>query len=207
MPERYLDLPRTCNLLDGDHSSHQMNKVVPFDKLTSCDLDVDANYEGGMKGNTGDDPINRLVGGGNQGGFRYIGSPQGKTLKLCVLYSELADPDWPDELRFETGVFIYYGDNKTPGHELHDTQRRGNLILRNLFEDLHSQKRIAVPPIFIFTKGSKGRDVVFRGLAVPGAMGIPQTEDLVAIWKTRSGERFQNYRSVFTILDVPQGGG
>ena len=34
-------------------------------------------------------------------------------------------------------------------------------------------------------------------------MGIPQTEDLVAIWKSRSGERFQNYRSLFTILDVP----
>ena len=62
-------LRRTCNLLDGDHSDHQMNKVVPFDRLTSCDLDVDANYEGGMKGNTGDDPINRLVAGGNQGGF------------------------------------------------------------------------------------------------------------------------------------------
>jgi len=28
------------------------------------------------------------------------------------------------------------------------------------------------------------------------------TEDLVAIWKTTAGERFQNYRSVFTVLDV-----
>jgi hypothetical protein len=100
-----------------------MNKVIPFDKLTSCDLDVDATYEGGIRGNTGDDPINRLVGGGNQGGFRYVGSPRDRTLKLCVLYSELADPDWPDEVRVETGAFIYYGDNKRPGHELHDTQR------------------------------------------------------------------------------------
>ena len=118
-----------------------MNKVIPFEELTSCDLDVDATYEGGIKGNTGDDPINRLVGGGNQGGFRYVGSPRERTLKLCVLYSELADPDWPDELRVETGAFIYYGDNKRPGHELHDTQRSGNLILRNLFEDLHNQKQ------------------------------------------------------------------
>jgi Restriction endonuclease AspBHI N-terminal len=47
--------------------------------------------------------------------FRYVGSPRERTLKLCVLYSELADPDWPDELRVETGVFIYYGDNKRPG--------------------------------------------------------------------------------------------
>jgi hypothetical protein len=40
-------------------------------------------------------------------------------------------------------------------------------------------------------------------LAVPGAVGIPQTEDLVAIWKTKVGQRFQNYRAIFTILGVP----
>ena len=41
-----------------------------------------------------------------------------------------------------------------------------------------------------------------RGLAVPGAAGVSQTEDLVALWKTKSGQRFQNYRAVFTILDI-----
>jgi hypothetical protein len=41
-------------------------------------------------------------------------------------------------------------------------------------------------------------------LAVPGAKGIGQTEDLVAIWKTKGSQRFQNYRSIFTVLDVPQ---
>jgi hypothetical protein len=82
--------------------------------------------------------------------------------------------------------FIYYGDNKRPGHELHETQRCGNLILRNLFEALHAKNRIAIPPIFIFTKTTTGRDAVFRGLAVPGFAGIPQTEDLVAVWKARS---------------------
>jgi hypothetical protein len=66
-----------------------MNKVIPFDKLTSCDLDVDATYEGGIRGNTGDDPINRLVGGGNQGGFRYVGSPRDRTLKLSVCFYHL----------------------------------------------------------------------------------------------------------------------
>jgi len=54
------------------------------------------------------------------------------------------------------------------------------------------------------TKGEKGRDVNFRGLAAPGAIGIPQTEDLVAIWKTKTGQRFQNYRAIFTILDAPK---
>jgi hypothetical protein len=178
-----------------------MRKTFLFEDLSESDLLVDAAYAGGSKGNVADDPIDRVVGGGNQGGFRYLGSPRNNSLKLCVLYSELFDPDWPDELNPESGTFVYYGDNKKPGHELHKTPRGGNLILRSAFEDLHHGRRTSIPPFFIFTKGETGRDVVFRGLAVPGAIGIPQTEDLVAIWKTKGGQRFQNYRAIFTILD------
>jgi AspBHI-like restriction endonuclease len=46
------------------------------------------------------------------------------------------------------------------------------------------------------------RSVQFKGLAVPGYGGLSATEDLVAVWKTSRGQRFQNYRSVFTILDL-----
>src|SRR5262249_55136489 len=44
--------------------------------------------------------------------------------------------------------------------------------------------------------------VSFRGLAVPGCVGVSATDDLVAIWKTAEGQRFQNYRAYFTVLDV-----
>jgi hypothetical protein len=179
-------------------------KTIPFAHLETADLQVDAMYEGGNQGNAGDDPISRLIGVGNQGGFRYIGSPIRNDVKICVLYSELTDPDWPDALYPETGLFIYYGDNKRPGHELHDTRPKGNLVLRNAFFDLHTGQRNKVPPFLILTKAGRGRDVVFRGLAVPGARGIGQSDDLVAVWKTTEGERFQNYRAVFTVLDVPR---
>jgi hypothetical protein len=43
---------------------------------------------------------------------------------------------------------------------------------------------------------------VFRGLAVPGASDVTPADDLVAVWRTTSGERFQNYRAIFTILDT-----
>jgi hypothetical protein len=43
--------------------------------------------------------------------------------------------------------------------------------------------------------------MIFRGLAVPGSPQHGPREDLVAIWKTFNGERFQNYRAIFTILD------
>jgi len=47
------------------------------------------------------------------------------------------------------------------------------------------------------------RSIQFKGLAVPGFRGLPATSDLVAVWKTSEGQRFQNYRATFTILDVP----
>jgi hypothetical protein len=46
-----------------------------------------------------------------------------------------------------------------------------------------------------------GRDVVFRGLAAPGAEALMPMDDLVAVWKTKEGSRFQNYRAVLTLLD------
>ena len=141
---------------------------------------------------------------GNQGGFRYSGSPRSGT-KLVVLYTSGADPDWPDSLDRETGRFTYFGDNKTPGRELHDTQRGGNRLLKRAFDWLHGvpSHRELVPPFFIFGRGSAGRDVKFLGLAAPGAREITPRDDLVAIWKTIGDKRFQNYRAIFTVLNTP----
>lgn len=173
-----------------------------FDELEKADLIIDALYKGGSRNKAGDDPICKVIGGGNQGGFRYEGTPK-TTVRFCVLYSRLSDPDWPDSLDVENGLFTFFGDNKKPGHGIHETKRQGNIILKQTFDNLHLGRRDSVPPFFVFTKGAQGRDVVFRGLAVPGGKSISQTEDLIAIWKTKSGHRFDNYRAIFTILDVP----
>lgn len=176
------------------------SKIFKFKDLESADLVIDAIYEGGTSGNAGDDPISKLMGCGNQGGFRQKGTLD--DIKYCVLYSELSNNEWPDELNSERGQFIYFGDNKKPGHELHETSKKGNLILKNTFDSLHSSDRKKIPPFFIFTKvPGAGRSVSFRGLAVPGASNIAQTDDLVAVWKSIDGKRFQNYKAIFTILN------
>lgn len=177
-------------------------RVFSHKDLVSADLVVDALYKGGSRGNAGDDPIHRLCAVGNQGGFRFRRGDDG-FVRLCVLYTSMADPNWPDALQAETGRFVYYGDNKRPGHELHDTPRGGNQILRQIYSYLHEGRRDAIPPILVFSKAGTGRDVVFRGLAAPGADGVASTEDLVAIWRTAAGARFQNYRAIFTVLDAP----
>jgi len=170
-------------------------------KLVNSDLLVDKIYEGGRTGNASDDPLPHLVGVSNQGGFRYIGS---KTFpKLIILTSTLKNHDWPDDLDKENGIFTYYGDNKKPGHELHDTPRFGNLLLRDMFDKGHGSKdeRILVPPVFIFANTGNWRDVEFLGLAVPGVQNLDSNHDLVAVWKLKDGKRFQNYQAKFTVLE------
>ena len=137
-------------------------------QLQTLDLLVDANYEGGRNGNASDDPLPHLVGVSNQGGFRYIGTRANP--KLAVLTLTLKEPDWPDSLDKETGIFTYFGDNRRPGHELHATPRFGNLLLRDMFDKAHGDRntRAMVPPVLIFSNTGSFRDVAFLGLAVPG---------------------------------------
>lgn len=176
---------------------------TPEGELATADLVVDAVYEGRRGGNAGDDPLPRLIGVSNQGGFRYLGSLAAPT--LIVLTSSFNDPDWPDYVDRQTGIVTYFGDNKHPGRLLHETPRNGNVLLRNMFSAIHANPplRSQVPPILIFGNTGAYRDMVFLGLAVPGNPALSAIEDLVAIWKASRGQRFQNYRATLTVLDVP----
>lgn len=175
-------------------------RVFGLKEIDTADLLVDAIYQGDRRGGAGDDPLPRLIGVSTGGGFRYRGAIN--RLELVALTSNKRDPDWPDVLDRETGTYTYYGDNKVPGRELHGTPRFGNLLLQRIFDDAHAGAagRQKVPPTLVFTSAGERRDVVFLGLAVPGALGQNPSEDLVAVWRTRESSRFQNYRARFTIL-------
>ncbi|MFD5316809.1 restriction endonuclease [Streptomyces sp. NPDC127098] len=179
---------------------------VAFEDLATADLVVDAVYAGGTKGNLGDDPIAPLIRGvGNQGGIRSAGSPAKRTVRLAVLYTTGTDVDWPDHLDLETGTFTYYGDNKKPGQDLHGTAPGGNILLRDAFAASHgtAEDRLRyVPPFLLFEKAAgAGRAVRFRGLLAPGGPALTPDDELAAIWRSRAGDRFQNYRARFTVLD------
>jgi hypothetical protein len=173
--------------------------------LSSADLIVDEGYGGSRNGNASDDPLPQLLGVDNGAGFRHLGRrPAVKTLKLLALKSSFTDINWPDSIDRESGLFTYYGDKRQPG-DLHDTPRQGNLILRNLFDEAHTkQSSDHFPPVFLFGNTGTFRDVKFLGLAVPGAAGMGADDDLVAVWRTTTDQkRFQNYKSTFTVLNVP----
>ncbi|WP_374251153.1 hypothetical protein [Micromonospora sp. R77] len=179
--------------------------VVPFHSLQDADLIVDAVYKGGLRGSVADDPLGRLLPVGNQGGFRYAGSPLRGSVRLVVLYTSGVEPDWPDVLDEQTGEFTYFGDNRHHGRELHGTPRRGNILLRDVFAACHgdSVSRQRVPPFLLFAKAATGgRDVLFRGLLAPGEPTLSADDDLQAIWRGAQGMRFQNYQTRFTVLDA-----
>jgi hypothetical protein len=179
-----------------------LDNAVPFESLASSDLIVDAIYSGGSAKNVTDDPIAKLLPVGNSGGIRYLGkrtAPQ-----MVALLTSGQDLDWPDRFNEETGVFEYFGDNKSEGKELHDTPRGGNVVLRNLFDGAHggASGRARVAPIFVFMKAAVGRDYRFLGLAVPGAPDTGFLDDLVGVWRSTNRLRYQNYKATFTVLDV-----
>ena len=181
-----------------------LRDAVEFGELKTASLIVDAVYKGGTRGDIGDDPLSQLLPCGNQGGFRISRDEKTRAYRIAILYTSGDDPDWPDTLDQELGRFTYYGDNKTPGRELHGTPRGGNSLLRHSFDAVHDDppRRHDVPPFFIFEKAGTGRDVRFRGLAVPGGDSSTARDDLVAVWRSTRGRRFQNYRAVFTVLDA-----
>lgn len=181
-------------------------KTIPFNQLLDTDLTVDCICEGGSAGTFGDEPITKIFPVGTQGGFRFSGTA--KKPKVLVLFTDGSQPDWPDYLDVEAGIFTYFGDQRTPGRELHDTKLKGNFILREIFNLLYKGKegRDLIPPIFLFQKyptDYSGWSRQFRGLLVPGTEKKNSQDDLVALWRSMDGNRFLNYRAMFTVLNAP----
>ncbi len=174
-----------------------------FERHVDADLVLDAVYVGGSQKNVGADPLAKLLHVGNQGGFRPAASRHLGRSPFVAMFTTGAEHDWPDLLDPQTGIFTYYGDNRQPGRELHDTKRRGNQLLRQVFDALHGHpaRRHEIPPFFIFAREGTSWDIKFRGIAVPGATGVAAMDDLVAVWKSKDGDRFQNYKATFTVLD------
>lgn len=182
--------------------------TIPFDQLTTAELVVDTIYKGGKISGKGSEVLSKLLPNcSNSGGFRKIMRKDGSGLPAyVVLYTSMQELAWPDYLDEETGVFRYYGDNRTPGKTILDTPRKGNQLLEFVFECLNSKDGSInnIPPFLIFKKGGAGWDVQFLGLAVPGNPKISPDKDLVAFWRTMDDKRFQNYEAYFTVLETTQ---
>lgn len=178
-------------------------KTVEFNDLKDSDLYIDCVYKGGKNNNVGDDPLSKLLGTGNSGGFRKRKRDDDNSkFAFIALYTSMEELEWPDYLDVETGVFRYYGDNRKPGNDLLNTKNKGNKLLEDVFKMLNTNNYEDIPPFFVFKKVGNGRDIKFLGLAAPGNPKISPDKDLVAFWRTIDDNRFQNYEAYFTILNT-----
>jgi len=98
------------------------------------------------------------------------------------------DADWPEFIDVYTGVFTYFGDNKKPGFDLHDTPRRGNRLLQSCFAILHNvpDQRVKVPPFLVFTKGSNAQNIV-RGVSLRAAFVNRIDNEVRAVGSAENG--------------------
>ncbi len=178
---------------------------VLFENLSTSDLIVDNVYKGGSGTSFSAEPLHHIFPKcGVNGGFRKVNRTDGSGKPAYViLYTTMNELEWPDYLDEETGIFRYYGDNRSPGRKLTDTKLKGNELLEQVFSWLNGHgEKADIPPFFIFKKTGTGRDVQFLGLAAPGNPQISPDKDLVSFWRTMGERRFQNYEAYFTILNT-----
>ena len=185
----------------------KLNKV-PFSKLNVSNLFVDAVYEAGKEKNIKSEVLSKLTHVGNAGGFRkcYVKDSNGKRtseLAYVCIFTTGEEIEWCDTLDRTLGRFTYYGDNRTAGNPITNTKAGGNSFLQTTYNDLTLNLRKRIPPVFVFQKYC-GRDAMFLGLAVPGDGRINPQDALVALWAQNKEGRYQNYRAIFTILDIPE---
>jgi hypothetical protein len=178
--------------------------IYEFTDLESAPLIIDAVYK--SKGTLfGEGPLSKLLPKlENQGGFRRV-RRQDKSGQLAyiVLYTSLAEIEWPDSLDLETGILRYFGDNRTSGKSLHDTPKKGNRHLSEVFAKIDSTTdRKDIPPFLVFQWTGHAFDAKFLGIAAPSNPNIPPDRELNAIWRSKQGNRFQNYEAFFSILDT-----
>ncbi|MBR7068872.1 MAG: hypothetical protein IKI30_00275 [Oxalobacter sp.] len=102
---------------------------VSFNQLENTDLWIDCIYKGGLAKNIGSEVLSPLMRTGNSGGFRKVLSKNKKHIAYVVLFTSMEELEWPDYLDEETGIFRYYGDNRKPGQDIHNTKKNGNLLL------------------------------------------------------------------------------
>src|SRR5262249_27438549 len=142
----------------------------------------------------------------NTSGFRPK-SKIGKSTDImecafCVLVTTFEESEWPDSLDSESGRLVYFGDNRSKGTPIHETAVGGNRLLSRVYSLLHTDRREQVQPFLCFEtlKSPTGTYMRFLGLACPGGEGVSALDDLVAVWRVKGTDRFQNYRATFTVL-------
>lgn len=175
--------------------------VVEFNDLSNSNLLVNEIYKGGKASGKGSEVLHKLFPGmSNSGGFRIKEGGNPKRDYLTILYADNKHKAWFNIFESSTGKFIYYGDNKDSNIPIESVSKKGINLLKRINAFFQNGERKNIPPIFVFVKGNEGWDVRFIGIAVPGFLDEQFLEEVS--YDDGKG-RVANYKSVYTVLDIP----
>lgn len=169
------------------------------------DLHTGAEYgsydlSGNPSSDLANEPINRLLGVGNQRGIRYRGSSN--DTRVVALHMAAQHKEWPDHIDRSIAMLTYYGDARKEKSD--HKQTPGNRLLEVAFRNAASLATRDTAPVFlVFRSNSVRRNVVFEGVAAPGHPTTPPEEALIAVWSDSSLRGDPNYKTVYTMLDIP----
>ncbi len=178
---------------------------VSFEGLQGADLVVDTVYKGGKISGAAKNLFPNCYLIADSGGFRKVMRKDGSGMPAyVVLYSSMQELAWPDYLDEETGIFRYYGDNRTPGRTILDTPRKGNQLLEFVFACLNSRDGSIknIPAISYFQERWFWMGCSVSWISCTWDAKISPDKDLVAFWRTMDDKRFQNYEAYFTVLEI-----
>lgn len=180
-----------------------------YTDLQSADFISGAIYESGG-GGFAKEPLHELFKIDN---FKGVGTQSGirrskvevkgvdDEAYIVLVNTRLVD-EWKNHYDPLTKILTYYGDNRTPGNDIHNTKQRGNLAFKKVFERAYGsqEEREKLPPIFYFERTGTSSDMKFIGLALPFVEGKTKEEALrKRIFETEAGN-FENYIAEFTII-------
>lgn len=122
-------------------------RLVQKKDVRDSDLWMSAVYEGGPS--LSDEPIHLILGTQNMKGIRPKRQVDGKTA-FIALHSTADEIEWPDSMDHSTGIYTYYGDNRTVGNGLLSSD--GNKAIERIFSSDFDTKegRLTIPPFLFF---------------------------------------------------------
>lgn len=131
----------------------------------------------------GDDPLSEIFDCGDNGVFRYVGGEKLDPVRIAILCYKKYESDFPKDV--EEYLALEF--------------------IKECFKNASDGDRRKVPPFFVFTSGqsgSKGLDILFRGIAVPGDQNVPADRETHLIWSSKKVQQYLNQKVIFTVLDI-----
>lgn len=151
-------------------------------------------YKSGNQGNHSDEVLSKLMRVGNTGGMRSKNNINNSTAYL-VLNITHKNNSWNDQIDYKKKEVTYYGDN-SENLNIFETKHKGNLKLKNLFDNINDHENQFSLFLFERDKDCINRDFKFIGLVVPSRL----PDGLVIVKNKKEDKVIENFKAKLLLI-------